>query len=116
MTIILVSLVLLAVGLLIFHFLDYDWEGLGVVFCLAGGLGLALCVLTIPLNRMAWQSSFVEVEAIRQSRETATEIESAAWRMKAAEVNAHLASGRYYNGTLFDLWIPDQINQVEPIQ
>jgi hypothetical protein len=116
MTIILVCVALLAIGLLIVNFGGYEWEAIGILLCLSGGLGLALCVLTIPLNRMAWQSSFVEVEAIRQSRETATEIEATAWRMKAAEVNAHLASGRYYNGTLFDLWIPDQINQVEPIQ
>lgn len=116
MTIILVSLALLAVGLLIFHFLDYGWEGLGVVFCLAGGLGLIMCAMTIPLNRMEWGSKFVEVEAIRQSRTTDSEIEAAAWRMKVAEVNAHLASGRYYNGTVFDIWIPDQVESIAPIE
>lgn len=116
MTIILVSLALLAAGLLIFHFLDYDWEGLGVIFCLAGGLGLIMCAMTIPLKRMQWRSKFVEVEAIRQSRTTDSEIEAAAWRMKVAEVNAELASGRYYNRTVFDIWIPDEVESMEPIQ
>ena len=87
---------------------------------LVGGLSalvLALFSISITLERMSWQATFAEVEAIRATRDAAeVGIEDAAWRMKAAEVNAKLASGRYYNGTVFDIWIPDKIESIKPIE
>lgn len=116
MIIVIVCAVVLAIGVCLLVWGSWGWEAIGIISALTGGLGLLLCVSTIPLNRMAWQSTFVEVEAIRTSRASDDPVEGAAWRMKAAEVNAHLASGRYYNGTVFDIWIPDQVESIAPIE
>jgi hypothetical protein len=117
MIILMVCAVFLMVGLALIFWGGLDWEVHGMIANLVGGVGLAFCVTTIPLERMGWKSTFLEIEAIRETRGTDTAgIEDAAWRMKAAEVNAKLASGRYYNSTMFDLWIPDQVDDVEPLK
>lgn len=116
MIIVIAFVVLLVIGTCLLKWGSWDWEMAGGLAAIVGGIGVLFSVFTIPLNRMGWESTFVEVEAIRASRASDDPLEGAAWRMKAAEVNAHLASGRYYNGTVFDIWIPDQIESVEPIQ
>lgn len=94
-----------------------DLDFIAAMFaCVVGAVGLVMCMMTLPKERMEWQSKFREIEAIRASRVREDPIEGAAWRMKAAEVNAEIAKGRYYNQTVFDIWIPDQIESVEPIK
>jgi hypothetical protein len=118
MIILTVFAVLMVAGLLYLASNRYGaWDTLAFCAATIGGIGVAVCAMTIPLDRMGWQSTFIEIEAIRETRGTdSASIEDAAWRMKAAEVNAKLASGRYYNSTLFDIWIPDQVNDVDPIK
>jgi hypothetical protein len=118
MIILTVCVVLLVVGWVYLNQNRYGrWDGLAFGVILLGVLGVSMFAMTVPFERMEWQSTFIEVEAIRETRGTDhAGIEDAAWRMKAAEVNAKLASGRYYNSTLFDIWVPDQIDDVEPIK
>ena len=77
---------------------------------------LFVAVVFLPFSRMDVRASIAEFEAIRASRAGGSEIEAAAWRMKVAESNAWLASTRYYNRTVFDIWIPDAVEDLEPIE
>lgn len=117
MTILIVFAVVTLFGVILLN-RSYEWDGLGIALALLGGIGLAAGLMALPMSRMEWHSKIVEIQAIKESRELhgAPDIEAAAWRMQVAEVNAELASARYYNGTLFDIWIPDEVMAVEPIR
>lgn len=90
-------------------------------FSVVGGIltviVMILCLVTLPFQRMDVHSRIAQFHAIEASRLGGTPIEAAAWRMQVAEQNAWLASAKYYNHTqLFDLWYPDEVDQVEPIK
>jgi membrane-associated phospholipid phosphatase len=98
----------------------FDPYGEGGSWAVAGailfGIALLLMAVTVPLNRMQWHARMAQAEAVRDSRQGGEAIEGAAWRAKVAEVNAMLAGGRYYNSTVFDIWIPDEVLSVKPIE
>lgn len=85
-----------------------------------GCILLVLCLITIPLNHMEVESNIARYEAIKQTAATAREsgdgYEAAAFRMKVAYVNAEIASAKYYNNTVFDIWFPDAVEDLQPIQ
>lgn len=117
MTILIVLAVLFVVSFVVARKSGWgDWYDFPAAMLAAiSGSALAIALLFMPLNRMDIRSSIAGFNAVRDSRAGGTEIEAAAWRMKVAEENAWLAETRYYNRTLFDLWIPDEIEQLEPI-
>lgn len=91
-------------------------EGLFGITGIFAGVMLAIALVFLPIQRMDTMANLAGFRAIEQSREGGTAIEAAAWRMKVAEANAWLASTQYWNGTPFDLWIPDAVESVEPIK
>lgn len=97
-----------------------DWrEFAGVIFAMLGGLGVLMCAITIPANRMEVNAFIYKVDSARVTRAADIGLqpfEGAAWRIFVAETNASIAEARYYNKTVFDLWIPDAIDDVEPLK
>lgn len=118
MTILIVLTVLFVASFVVAIKSDWgDWYDFPATMLAAiSGSALAVALLLIPLNHMDIHSRIAGFNAVRDSRAGGVEIEAAAWRMKVAEENAWLAKTRYYNRTLFDLWIPDEIEQLEPIR
>lgn len=116
MTIILCLLAVIAVCYVIASRSYSGVADLCTIVAIFTGMLLTFALLFIPLNRMKVRSNIAAFNAVRDSRAGGQEIEAAAWRMKVAEQNAWLASKRYYNRTLFDLWIPDEIEALQPIE
>lgn len=119
MLIIGVLVLCLVIGLCVLKWGRWDWDVFGVIFTIVGACGLLLAVISLPIQRMGIMAGIQRIEAVRASRvmvEGASNFEVAAWRVKVAEVNADLAEAKYYNRTLFDIWYPDAIEAVEPIQ
>jgi hypothetical protein len=111
------ALIFLASIAINMKFGEYTDAGFVSVLCaIVSGLMLALALAFIPIQRIGVHASIAEFEAVRASRAGGSEIEAAAWRMKVAESNAWLASIRYYNGTAFDIWIPDEVEALKPIE
>jgi hypothetical protein len=100
---------------------NYDWAEIvgGTVAGLAGVL-LVIAVVFVPVNRMGVQSKIRQFDAVRTTIDVARargeSIENAAFQLKVSEVNQWLAGVQYWNTTTFDLWIPDAVDAMEPIQ
>lgn len=88
-----------------------DWYLIAAVF----GAFLFIAAISVPLNRMGVHDTLTQVEAIRATKPL-SDVQDAAWRMKAADANAEIASLKYWNRTAFDIWIPDDVDAVEPLQ
>lgn len=120
MMILVVLSVLVVIGLVLFLSDSLGIEVIGVFAVLVGVTGLLLCAATIPLNRMEYHDFTAQLDAMRYSAESSRaageSLEGAAWRTKVAEVNARIASMQYWNGTAFDLWYPDEVNDLEPLK
>lgn len=91
------------------------------VFILAFVLGFAL--LFIPLNHAVITSAILDFESTKRSVETArtnkasiSNLELAALQHKIIEQNAGLAVVQYWNDTMFDIWIPDSVDELDPIK
>lgn len=119
MTIIALALLVLVAGCLVLKFWSWEAEIFGIALLLVGGSATVGCAISLPMNRMEVRAGIARLEAVRASRsmvEGTSNLEVAAWRVKVAEVNADLAEFKFYNKTAFDLWIPDEIEAVRPIQ
>jgi len=81
---------------------------------------LFLSIVALPINRMWVYADIHHIEAVRESIEIARdgecEIERATIQINVADANALLARHQYYNTTVFDIWIPDAVMDVEPIK
>ena len=123
MLIIIGFVIILIVGIFVLRSKRYDInrETVGIVLTVIGTIGLIVSLLTLPFSRMEVNSTIHKIEATQQTINRAREnenikLEKMAIQNKAAEMNQKLASTKYYNKTVFDLWIPDKIENVEPIK
>lgn len=101
--------------------LYYDGAGaVGFFLTFLGSVLLVSAVIVLPLSRMVTHASLAEIEAIRataaEARFSGETLEGAAWRLRVSDANEKLASLRYWNGTVFDVWIPDAVEVVEDLR
>ena len=120
---ILASLVIaLLAGLFIATFnhkgIGYEIAG-GLTACIAGS-ALLLVLLVLPLNHLiSYPGDIVEFNTtkafVAELREKGDDIERTAAMLDIIEQNRWLASSKYWNSTLLDIWIPDTIEELTPI-
>ena len=92
------------------------WQlALGMVLIFPSILGL----VSWPLSYYCELSNIQAFHSYRQTTETQRGImdglEGAAYRSKVAEWNAWLRKSQYWNDTIFDPYIPDEVDELEPI-
>ena len=95
----------------------WDWEGVGICLILFGGLFL----LGWPLSYGSDLSAIQGFEAVKRTTEAGREagypLEGAAFQAQIAEANSWLLRAQYWNDTaLFDWYIPDAVENLEPIE
>ena len=116
MTILLILLVLFVACFFYTYWYDSDLAFVGSVF---SGVILFVALIALPVNRMAVQAKIAGFHALGATAITAREADSgmemAAYQMKVAEANQWLAGIKYWNGTMFDIWTPDEVEDLEPI-
>jgi len=93
----------------------------GMVLTIVGGFGFLFGLFLLATNPIsinaciaAFQSTNDTYTAARGSNYS--DLELAAIQTDVAEMNRWLAKTKYFNATLFDIWIPDAIENLEPIK
>ena len=101
------------------------WEGssgseLPVLIGFVSFVALLGVVLTLPIQHMDIRAEIDQYRATQSTLVTAREDgqtwESAAIQQEVVEANRWLANVRYWNGTVFDLWIPDEVEELKVIR
>jgi len=120
MIILIVLTVLVVVGILISRYGDYNWGFIGIImFILSGGF-LLILLLTLPTSHLQINGGIAKFETTRRTiavaRENGNELEKATVQNKIIEQNQWLAEQQYGNGTAFDIWIPDEVMELEPLK
>jgi len=85
-----------------------------------GGIGLAICLILLPANRYRVLGQIAQYNATKETicnaRAKGINIENAALQLKIIEINRELANVKYYNTTIFKLWIPNEVDDLEFIK
>ena len=121
MVILLNSVVMLLIGIVLLAYLKDSIVGDigGFAFIMVGGICFVVGMIAIPVTHWDINSEiqqFKSVElSITQAR-TKLDIESAAIYMKIVDANKWLAKKKYWNKTLFDIWIPDEVDDLKPLK
>jgi len=108
------------IGIPLFRSDNDDWEILGMFLTLAGGMVLVIALFFIFLSPLEIKGDIIRFESTRQSimiaRETGNELEKAAIQHKIINGNQWLAGIKYWNETIFDIFIPDEVMQLKPLK
>jgi len=92
----------------------------GLVLIAVSSGALIVFLVSVPANRMKVHAHIAEMRAIQETaaafRADGADFEDAAFQLRVAEANQLLARAKFYNGTIFDIWIPDEVEDIEPIR
>jgi hypothetical protein len=82
------------------------------------GFALFAALLVWPLNYYGTKEEIAEYHAIKATMQEArrgntSEIERAALTNKIIETNQWVVNAQYWNKTIFDIYIPDEVEQLE---
>ena len=100
----------------------YDDDVVGMIFSICAGIALVIALIMLLMIQMGTQSEIQAFYSVQQTMETARQdstistLELATIQRDAIEKNAWLAQKQYWNTTVFDIWIPDKIMELNPIK
>ena len=105
----LIGLLILFSCLWYFHGPEWDF---GIIVTSGFILFLLLVMVTNHSVVKGKLKGFEQIRiTINESRKTMTEIERAAIVLKMAEENSWLKTLQYWNSTIFDIYIPDEVDK-----
>lgn len=121
MILIFISIAFLIAGICVQMFGNWRREGLGVTLTALSAMSLFVCAISIPMCRNDWYRSAAKLEAFRktvyQSRAAnPTDLERISMLQSIAEWNEKIAESKYDNENLYDLWVPDEVMDLKPIE
>lgn len=92
----------------------------GGVLTVASGFTLLGVIAALPIYHFetgAEIDAFKAVQiTIEQARKSNVNFETVAIQHKIIECNKWLAKKKYYNSSIMDLWVPDEISKLSPIK
>jgi len=95
-------------------------HGLGAVLGIVASILLVIAILAFPVKRYGInaqiQAYHFTISTLDTARANGTDLEAAAIQHKFIELYWVLAKVQYYNTTIFDIWIPDEVMDLEPIK
>lgn len=99
---------------------EYFFFG-GLLLSLMFGGVLLITLIFIPIERMEIQSEIEQFESVQKTAERMREndqriLESASFQSRVADENKWLAEMQYWNDTVMDIWVPDEVDYLEPIE
>src|SRR5690606_14265059 len=102
----------------VYKYYDTGW-GIGFWMIAVSSIVLSLCLLILPVNYYGVQSKIQECHSIKttiaEARKSGiSDIERAALTTKIVEVNQWITKQKYWNEKFFDIYIPDEIMELEP--
>ncbi len=119
--IILITLFILLVGFAVAWTITDD--GFYGFLSVIKGLLLIVAIITIPCERIDINTDIRRYEALKETVEESRSIDSVAHGIErasimtmVAEKNGWLRNVQYWNKTVFDLWIPDTVDTLQPLK
>ena len=92
----------------------------GILLMVLPAIALIVLISLLGFNRMVVYSEIQEYYAVEKTLEKARQHnktwETAAIQMKVSEMNQWRASIIYWNSTVFDSFIPDEVEKLEEIE
>ena len=120
---IVVFIVLAALVALGFYLLSesYNWEGLGIFLVGVCGATLLIMLIFLPINFYGWRASMEAIEATRLTIENSrtsdlSDLERATLTNQIVGINAKIARAKYWNQTIFNIYYPDEVMEIEPLR
>lgn len=122
MMIFLILLIVTVSGFMALHWFE-DCSPLhfvGFMASIFGATCLFIALIVLPISRMGTHSQIAKFNAIdstvQAARMRGESIENAAMQLKVAEANQWMASSKYWNRTVFDIWIHDDVSELRAIK
>lgn len=111
--------IITAIGMVMMHRDDGSFWGFMILTF--GCVLLFISIIALPVGHMETKSKILTFQAVEYTLNnsrisTLPEIERAAIQNQVIEVNKWLASIKYYNTTMLDIWIPDEVDELQPIK
>lgn len=122
MIILFILLVVLAIGICLWVLSGSrsNWEIVGTVITFCMSAMFLMITISLPLEHMGTNKEIQQFRAVELSvinaRDSAYKNEAAALTLSIIDANKWLAGTKYWNGTLFDIWIPDEVEQLKPLK
>ena len=122
MLIFLILVCLLIAGIIL---LCYDFELLGSILTVIGGFFLLICLITLPIKIYKTKAKIEQFKITEKTylrsrvkiyNKHRIYIENAAIQIDIAKQNRWLVNVQYWNKTIFDIWIPDEIMNLEILE
>ena len=93
----------------------------GGLVALCSGVVLFFALISLPLNPMFVEAKIEKYKSVQKTAERARQnterwIERASYQQTVAKMNQWRAQIQYWNDTAFDIWIPDTVDTLEPIE
>jgi ATP/ADP translocase len=100
---------------------SYNFDVLGAIIACFAGVFLLIEVIVWPLCYYSTKGEIQQYYSVKQTIEDARDrdidsIERAALTQKIIEANNWLAGNQYWNTTIFDKAIPDEIETLKPLK
>lgn len=107
----LVCMVIFGIGWFMKHKLDVD---VGALVEIIGAAVFLVGLFVLPIKRAEIQSKVKQYHVIKQTlKNSEGSTRETALAIKIVEVNAGLANLEYWNETIFDWYVPDEIETLE---
>ena len=99
---------------------DWDTEVIGGVITALVGIMWVIAVFAKVINPIEVRASIAQFESTRTTvaiaRHNGTDLEDVMLQKEIIDCNCWLASQKYYNSTIWGWWIPDEVEEIEPIK
>lgn len=119
MIVLLIFVALTIVGLILSR-RDDDWEFFGGLLGLLSGVVVLFMIVVIFVDRHTIFIGIAKHESLRKTVEMARKrtdnVERYTFLKEIADSNAGVAAEQADNKTQWDLWVPDEIENVKPIE
>ena len=120
MLIIIISVIVLVVGIVLLNCSNgygSRFEDAGTAMVIFGVTIFLISTVALPLERLEDMSFIMEYESVKATMESDsfTEIERAALIQDAFKINKSIAKRKFWNETIFDVYIVDEAANLEPI-
>lgn len=118
MLIIAVLIGILLLGLWLQEFGNCSYGSLGDMLTFFSSTILISVLIALPLSRMVDKSFIQEYAAIKDTinSNNFTALDRAALTQKVIDINRDIVSKKYYNSTVFDIFIVDEAANLETIK
>ena len=111
---------ILIVGIILKIKCDAESEIYSELIIGIAGFILIVCLICIPIQYWSIKSDIAEFNSVKASVEMArrnnNNVENTALQLKIIEINKWLAATKYCNTTIWDIWIPDTVDEIETIK